>query len=106
VHTEQFGVPTDRWSSPRVARRLRGRSLALTTVGSLDSLVNFSRTPPSIPESDIFIGDQPGAPDTVRCTAGQSGAPDQSCCLAAHSQVFSNLFLFFSALFLTVIQIY
>jgi hypothetical protein len=58
-----------------------------------DSSVIFSRTPPSILESSTFKGDQPGA-------------PDQSCCLAAHSQVFSNLFIFFSALFLTLRQIY
>jgi hypothetical protein len=41
-----------------------------------DSPVIFSRTPPSIPESSTFTGDQPGAPDTVRCTTGQSGVPD------------------------------
>jgi hypothetical protein len=71
-----------------------------------DSPVNYSRTPPSNPESGEFIADKPGAPDTVRCTTGQSGASDQSCCLAAHSQVFSNLFLFFSALFLTLRKIH
>jgi hypothetical protein len=106
VHTGQSGVPNRPLARPRVARRLRGRPLALATVGSPDNLVIFSRTPPSIPESSTFIGDQRGAPDTVQCTTGQSGAPDQSCCLAAHNQVFSNLFLFFSALFLTHRQIY
>ena len=35
-----------------------------------DSPVNYSRTPPKFPESDQFAGDQPGAPDTVRCTTG------------------------------------
>jgi hypothetical protein len=40
--TEQSGVPVDQWSSPRVARRLRGRLLALATVGSPDSPVNYS----------------------------------------------------------------
>jgi hypothetical protein len=39
VHTGQFGAPADRWSSPCVARRLRGRPLAQTTVGSPDSPV-------------------------------------------------------------------
>jgi hypothetical protein len=43
-----------------------------------DSPVIFSRTPPSIPESSTFIGDQPGATNTVRCTTGQSGAPPDS----------------------------
>jgi hypothetical protein len=115
VHTGQFGAPADRWSSPRVARRLRGRPLALATVGSPDSPVHhrdspmnyshvaflffpratssprmthrtvrcttgqsgdFSRTPPSSPESSLFTGDQPGAPDTVRCTIRQSGVLD------------------------------
>jgi hypothetical protein len=71
-----------------------------------DSPVNYCRTPPSNPESGEFIADKPAPPDTVRCTTGQPGAPDQSCCLAAHSQVFFNLFLFFSALFLTLRQIH
>jgi hypothetical protein len=35
-----------------------------------DSRVNYSRTPPKFPESCQFAGDQPGAPDTVRCTTG------------------------------------
>jgi hypothetical protein len=42
----------DRW--------LTGQSIAPP-----DSLVIFSRTPSSIPESSTFTGDQPGAPDTV-----------------------------------------
>jgi hypothetical protein len=41
-----------------------------------DSPVNYNRTPPNIPESGQFAGSQPGAPDTVRCTAGQSGVLD------------------------------
>jgi hypothetical protein len=32
-----------------------------------DSPVNYSRTPPNIPESGQFAGSQPGAPDTVWC---------------------------------------
>jgi hypothetical protein len=39
--------PADRWCGPRVARRLRCRLLAQTTVGSPDSPVNYSRTPPN-----------------------------------------------------------
>jgi hypothetical protein len=38
------GAP-DRWSSPRVARRLRGRPLALVTVGSPDSPVCTGQCP-------------------------------------------------------------
>jgi hypothetical protein len=41
-----------------------------------DSPVNYSRTPPNSPESGLFTGVQPGAPDIVRCTTGQSGVPD------------------------------
>jgi hypothetical protein len=57
---------------PRIARP----TVAPATIGSLDSLVNYSRTPPNSPESGLFTGVQPGAPDTVRCTTGQSGVPD------------------------------
>jgi hypothetical protein len=32
-----------------------------------DSSVNYSRTPPSFPESVLFTGGRPGALDTVRC---------------------------------------
>jgi hypothetical protein len=46
VHTGQSGPPAERWSSPHVARRFRGRQLALATVGSpdspVDSPVNYS----------------------------------------------------------------
>jgi hypothetical protein len=40
AHRTLFGAPADRWSSPRVARRLRDRPLALATVGSPDSPVH------------------------------------------------------------------
>jgi hypothetical protein len=43
-----------------------------------DSPVNYSSTPPKFPESGLFAGVQPGAPDTVRCTTGQSGVPDRA----------------------------
>jgi hypothetical protein len=51
-------------------------TVALATIGSPDSPVNYSRMPPSNPESGEFSMDQPGAPDTVHCTTGQSGVPD------------------------------
>jgi hypothetical protein len=41
-----------------------------------DSPMNYSRTPLKFPESVQFVGDQPSAPDTVRCTTRQSGVPD------------------------------
>jgi hypothetical protein len=40
MHTGHSGAPADRWSSPRVAWRLRGRPLALATVGSPNSPVH------------------------------------------------------------------
>jgi hypothetical protein len=43
-----------------------------------DSPVIYSRTPPSKPESGLFTGDQPGAPDSVRCTTRQSGVPGRT----------------------------
>jgi hypothetical protein len=70
VHTGQSGAPHRPLELTRVARRFRGRPLALATVGSPDSPVNYSRTPPSNPESGEFTANQPGAPDTVRCTTG------------------------------------
>jgi hypothetical protein len=76
VHNEQSGVPNRPllWATrrPRITRP----TVALATVGSPDSPVNYSRTPPSNPESGEFSADQPGAPDTIRCTTGQSGVPD------------------------------
>jgi hypothetical protein len=43
---------------------------------------NYTRTSPSKPESGEFTADQPGAPDTIRCTTGQSGVPSRAgvCC--------------------------
>jgi hypothetical protein len=55
-----------------------GRWLTRQSGAPLDSPVNYSRTPPSSPESGQFAGSQPGAPDTVRCTTGQSGVPDRA----------------------------
>jgi hypothetical protein len=43
---------------PRIAR---------PTVGSPDSPVNYSLTPPNFPESGLFTGNQPGAPDSPVC---------------------------------------
>jgi hypothetical protein len=78
VHTRQFGAPSRplAWATrrPRIARP----TVALAAVGSPDSAVNYSRTPPKTPESGQFAGSQPGAPDTVRCTTGQSGVPDRA----------------------------
>jgi hypothetical protein len=79
VHTGQSGAPFRPLAWPRVTRGLRGRPLARPTVGSPDSPVNFSRTPPTNSQERPFHQSQPGAPDTVRCTTGQSGAPRLNC---------------------------
>jgi hypothetical protein len=63
---------------PTVGAATRRPRIARPTVGSPDSPVNYSRTLPNFPESGLFMGNQPGAPDTVRCTTGQSGVPGQA----------------------------
>jgi hypothetical protein len=93
VHTGQSGVPNRlllrATRRPRVARS----TVALATVGSPDSRVNFSRTPPSNPESDEFTADQPGAPDSLVCqTELKFGCIEPS--------LFPFLFLFFCHCFL------
>jgi hypothetical protein len=55
-----------------------GRWLTGQSGAPPDSPVNYSRTPPNSPESGLFTGVQPGAPDTVRCTTGQSGVPSRA----------------------------
>jgi hypothetical protein len=83
VHTGQSGAPRRPLELPRVARRLRGRPLAQTSVGADDrwltgqssappnSPVNFSRTPL------ILFPRATSSPRmthrTVRCTTRQSG---------------------------------
>jgi hypothetical protein len=76
---------------PRVARRLRGRPLALAAVGSPDSPVNYSRTSLLIPKSGEFTR-------TGLHHQTLSGAPpDSPVCqakleFAAHSQLFFQFF--------------
>jgi hypothetical protein len=72
-------------------RRLRRRRLTGQSGAPPDSPVIYSRTPPSRPESRLFIGTSPGTPYTVWCTTGQSGAPRPSRLLAKHSQLISKL---------------
>jgi hypothetical protein len=78
VHTGQSGAPCRPLA--RATRRLwiARPTVALAAVGSPDSPVNYSRTPPNFPESGLFTGGWPGAPDTVWCTTGQSGVPDRA----------------------------
>jgi hypothetical protein len=74
--TGQSGAPSRPLARATRRPRIARPTVALATVGSPDSPVNYSRTPPKFPESGQFAGDQPGAPDTVRCTTGQFGVPD------------------------------
>jgi hypothetical protein len=60
-----------------------------------DSLVNYSRTPPIFPESGLFNGGWPGAPDTIRYTTGQSGVPSRAGLWLYQAKSFA--FLFFSS---------
>jgi hypothetical protein len=75
VHTGQSGAPSRplAWATRRA--RIARPTVALAAVGSPDSPVNYSRTPPTNSREWPVRRVQPGAPDTVRCTTGQSDAP-------------------------------
>jgi hypothetical protein len=74
------GAPdTVRCPLQTVGPATRHARIARPTVGSPDSPVNFSRTPPTKSRERPFHQSQPGVPDTVRCTTGQFGAPRLSC---------------------------
>src|SRR5688572_2692709 len=91
--------PSSRWlghvsRTDRAVDRWPDRPLAHRTVRcTLDSPVNYSRTPSAISQERPLRLSRSGAPDTVRCTTGQSGAPDRNNLLAVHSQLFSSLLL-------------
>jgi hypothetical protein len=98
VHTGQSGVP----SRPLAWATHRAR-IARPTVGSPDSPVNYSRTPPTnsrewpVRQSPAWhTGHCPVHHRTVRCTQTEQQ-------LAVHSQLFSIPFLF---LILALRQIY
>jgi hypothetical protein len=104
VHTRQSGAPSRPLAQATRRARIARPTVALAAVGSPDSPVNYSRTPPKTPESDQFAGSQPGAPDNVRCTTGQcpvhhrtmSGAPpDSPVCQTELSLGCSSQVLFF-----------
>jgi hypothetical protein len=68
-----------------------GRWLTGQSGAPPDSPVNYSRTSPIFPESGLFTGAWPSAPDTVRCTTGQSGVPDQAGLLLYSAKSFAFL---------------
>ena len=96
--------PSSRWlghvsRADRAADRWPGRPLAHRTVRCTpDSPVNYSRTSPVNSRERPLRSNQPGAPDTVRCTTGQSGAPRLSRFLAARAKTFPIGFFLFPAL--------
>jgi hypothetical protein len=66
VHTGQSGAPSRPLARPCVLRRSRSRPLAQPTVGSADSPVNYSRTPPMKSREQRVRLSQPGAPRLSR----------------------------------------
>jgi hypothetical protein len=58
-----------------------------------DSPVNYSRTPPNFPESGLFTGGWPGAPDSPVCQTEQ----DLGCTKPSHLQLFSSFLLTISS---------
>jgi hypothetical protein len=109
AHRTLFGAHrTVRCSHQTVGPATRHARIARPTVGSADrwltgqsgappdSPVNYSRRPPSRPESRQFTRRQPGTPDTVRCTTEHSLVHHQTVrcsqteqSLGCSSQVFS-----------------
>ena len=81
------------WRGPHIARGLRGRPLAHRTV-----LWIIAVRRQTFPESGLFTGDQPGAPDSPVCQTELSFGCTQP--------VSCNPFLFFFSLFLTLRQTY
>jgi hypothetical protein len=93
------GVATRR---PQISRPTIGagdRWLTEQSSAPLDSPVNYSRTPPSKPESGEFTANQPSTPDTVRCTTRQSGVPDQAEDWLHRAKLFHSSLFFFSHCF-------
>jgi hypothetical protein len=72
-----------------------GRWLTGQSGAPPDSPVNYSHTPSIFPESGLFTGGWPSAPDTIRCTTGQSGVPSRAGLWLYQAKSFA--FLFFSS---------
>jgi hypothetical protein len=106
VHTGQSGAPIRPLARPRVTRGLRDRPLAQSTVGSPDSLVNYSRTPliasrerrlrrvwltgqsGAPPNSPVFYSrTPPSSPESGLFTETGPGAPDTVRCTTGHCPV-------------------
>jgi hypothetical protein len=66
VHIGQSSAPCRPLARATRRPRIARPTVALAAVGS-NSPVNYSRTPPNFPESGLFTGVQPGAPDSPVC---------------------------------------
>jgi hypothetical protein len=64
VHTGQSGAPCRPLARATRRPQIARPTVALAAVGSPDSPVNYSRTPSIFPESGMFTGGWPGAPDS------------------------------------------
>jgi hypothetical protein len=102
-HTSPTDCTTDRCAGDRWLTRQSGAPPG--------SPVNYSRTPLIFPESGLFIGGWPGAPDTIRCTTRHCPVHHRivrcakpSWTLAVPSQVFCISSLLFFSLFLALRQ--
>jgi hypothetical protein len=73
--TGQSGAPSRPLAGATRRAWIARPTVALAAVSSLDSPVNYSRTPPTNSREWPVRQSHPGAPDTVRCTTGQSSAP-------------------------------
>jgi hypothetical protein len=92
--TVRWIIAMSPWTFSR-ERRVRRGWLTGQSGAPPDSPVNYSRTPPSTPESGLFTGDQSGASNTDRCTTGQSSVPDRAEVWPHRAKSFRFLFSFF-----------
>jgi hypothetical protein len=89
VHTGQSAAPCRPLAQATRRPRITRPTVELAAVGSPDSPVNYSRTPLIFPESDLFTGGWPGAPDSPVCQAEL----DFDCTKPSHLHFFSSLLL-------------
>jgi hypothetical protein len=92
VHPGLSGAPCRPLERATRRPRIWRPTVGLAAVGSLDSPVNYSRTPSTNSREWLVRQSQPSAPDTVRCTTGQSGAPRLSSCWLYTANSFPGLF--------------
>jgi hypothetical protein len=91
VHTGQSDAPCRPLERAMRRPRIWRSTVALTAVGSLDSPVNYSRTPPKFSQEWPVRRSWPGAPDTVRCTTGHYPVCQAELSLGCTQTLFSIL---------------